>query len=93
MFALLLLAALSLVARTSAEPLCVDYTETRVLVLWYSISGWTQALANEVTIGAQQRDNVLVRNLNVSEAACDDLAWADGLALGSPVGDRLNMGI
>jgi NAD(P)H dehydrogenase (quinone) len=59
-----------------------------VLVLYYSASGNTQAMAELVGEGAKTVAHTDVRVLSVSEAKADDLAWCDGIAVGSPT----NMG-
>jgi NAD(P)H dehydrogenase (quinone) len=61
----------------------------KVLVLYDSASGNTAKMANLVAEGAASIDNIEVRLRRVDEATPDDIAWCDGLALGSPT----NMGL
>ena len=61
----------------------------KVLVLYDSVSGNTAKMAGLVAEGAASIDNIEVRLRRVDEATPDDIAWCDGLALGSPT----NMGL
>ena len=57
-----------------------------VLVTFYSASSaqWTAKMALAVSAGAAS-SGANVRLLRTNETTCDDLLWADGVALGSPV--------
>ena len=61
----------------------------KVLVLYDSASGNTAKMAGLVAEGAASIENMEVRQRRVDEATPDDIAWCDGLALGSPT----NMGL
>jgi NAD(P)H dehydrogenase (quinone) len=45
---------------------------------------WTALLASEVATGAADAGGI-VRLSRTNETSCDDLLWADGIALGTPV--------
>ncbi len=55
-----------------------------ILVLYYSRSGRTEALANSVAKGAESIDGVTVKLKRVDYATVDDLMSCDAVALGSP---------
>eukprot|EP01065_Artemidia_motanka_P047132 TRINITY_DN7307_c0_g3_i1.p2 TRINITY_DN7307_c0_g3~~TRINITY_DN7307_c0_g3_i1.p2 ORF type:complete len:201 (+),score=66.62 TRINITY_DN7307_c0_g3_i1:81-683(+) len=76
--ALLCLAA---VATAAAADSCAN-----VLVTYHSKSSyrWTEKLANEVATGAREY-GAPTRLRSVNETTCDDVIWADGIILGSPV--------
>lgn len=57
----------------------------KVLIAYYSETGHTEAMAKAISAGAKQVENVEVRLLKIEEASADDLFWADGIILGSPV--------
>lgn len=59
-----------------------------VLVLYTSREGNTEAMSRYVEQGALEVPGTEVRRLRASEAALDDLLWAEGVACGSPT----NMG-
>jgi NAD(P)H dehydrogenase (quinone) len=61
----------------------------KILVLFDSKSGNVAQMAELVAEGAKQVPETEVRTRNVDEATADDVAWCDGLAVGSPT----NMGI
>jgi NAD(P)H dehydrogenase (quinone) len=62
----------------------------RILVLFDSASGHTAAMARLVAEGAQRIPHTEVRLRSIDEpSAPEDIAWCDGLALGSPT----NMGL
>ncbi len=56
----------------------------RVLVLYYSKDGHTKMMADLVVEGATGVSPVEVRLNSVNEATAADLAWCDGIAVGSP---------
>jgi NAD(P)H dehydrogenase (quinone) len=60
----------------------------RVLVLYHSASGNTEAMARLVAEGAASVPQTEVRIRAIREAVAEDLVWCDGIALGSPT----NMG-
>jgi NAD(P)H dehydrogenase (quinone) len=85
---LLLLSAVVLMGATDIRTEEDDATATcpQILVTYYSFSvdQWTSKLASEVATGATDAGaNVRLRRTN--ETSCDDMLWADGIALGSPV--------
>ena len=61
----------------------------KILVLYDSASGNTAKMAELVAAGAADIPGMEVRRLNVEEGRADDVAWCDGLAVGSPT----NMGL
>ncbi|MCC6446781.1 MAG: flavodoxin domain-containing protein [Armatimonadetes bacterium] len=61
----------------------------RILVLYDSKTGNTRRMAEHVAAGAGSVPETEVRLLPIEEASADDLAWCDGLAVGSPT----NMGV
>ncbi|HSY42413.1 MAG TPA: NAD(P)H-dependent oxidoreductase [Candidatus Acidoferrum sp.] len=56
----------------------------KILVLYYSEKGHTQAMAELVTDGAKSVPDTEVRLKTVAEATAEDLRWCDGIAVGSP---------
>ncbi|MGC9520372.1 MAG: flavodoxin family protein [Anaerolineae bacterium] len=56
----------------------------KVLVLYDSRSGNTEAMATLVAEGAQTVPGIEVRLLRVDDATADDALWADGIACGTP---------
>ena len=61
-------------------------SDPNILVTYVSESAdqWTAALASEVATGAEDSGGT-VKLSRTNETSCDDLLWADGVALGSPV--------
>ncbi len=57
---------------------------TKILVLYDTRSGHTEAMAELVRDGAAAVPGTEVRLRHVRDAAADDLIWCDGLAVGSP---------
>jgi NAD(P)H dehydrogenase (quinone) len=57
----------------------------KVLVVYYSKTGFTKQMAQAVWEGAKKVPNVEVKLLTVKEAVADDVLWADGIIVGSPV--------
>ncbi|MEM7396628.1 MAG: flavodoxin family protein [Verrucomicrobiota bacterium] len=55
-----------------------------ILVLWHSNEGNTARMAELVAEGAAGLDGTDVRNLSIAEATYEDLAWCEGIAVGSP---------
>ena len=57
-----------------------------VLVTYFSESEvqWTRKLAQSVAQGAEAA-GATTKLLRINETSCDDLLWADAIALGSPV--------
>lgn len=62
---------------------------SKVLVLYDSHSGNTEAMARLVAEGAGLIAGTEVRMKSITDATADDVLWCEGLALGSPT----NMGI
>lgn len=62
---------------------------TNILIAYSSRSNWTNALASHVETGALSTTiaaaPVSTRLRTVDNVSCDDLNWADGIALGTPV--------
>lgn len=61
----------------------------KVLVLYDSATGHTKRMAELVAQGAGGVEGTEVRLLHIDQAAQDDVAWCDGIAVGSPT----NMGV
>ncbi len=60
--------------------------DARLLVVWHSRSGGTQAMVDAVLTGARDPEagDVEVRDVPALEAAADDVRWATGVLLGTP---------
>ena len=60
--------------------------EARLLVVWHSRSGRTQAMVDAVLAGARDPEagDVEVRSVPALEAGADDVRWCTGLLLGTP---------
>src|SRR5580658_5983116 len=56
----------------------------KILVLYHSEKGHTQAMAELVAAGANSVSNTEVRLKTVAGATAADLTWCDGIAVGSP---------
>lgn len=56
-----------------------------ILIVYYSETGNTQAMAEAVAEGAQSIPSALVRLKSVQEATVDDIVSADAIIVGSPV--------
>lgn len=56
----------------------------KVLVMYDSKGGNTEAMATHVAEGARQIPDIEVRLLRVDDATADDALWADGIACGTP---------
>jgi NAD(P)H dehydrogenase (quinone) len=56
----------------------------KILVLYHSNSGNTRQMAQLVAAGAGQLEGAEVRLKDIASADHTDLAWCDGIALGSP---------
>jgi NAD(P)H dehydrogenase (quinone) len=57
----------------------------KVLVVYYSKTGFTKQMALAVVEGVKKVPGVQVRILSVNEAGTTDVLWADGIIVGSPV--------
>ena len=55
-----------------------------VLVVYYSRTGNTKAMAETIADAAHE-EGAVVRLKEVADASTDDLVWADGIVIGSPV--------
>jgi NAD(P)H dehydrogenase (quinone) len=55
-----------------------------ILVLYHSNSGNTAKMGSYIEAGAREVDGINVRTLPIERATVEDLAWCDGIALGSP---------
>jgi len=73
------------VAASIAQWLTEASPTANILVAYDSGTNWTKALAGWVAEGASSENYTSVRLKRIQEVACDDLTWADGIALGSPV--------
>ena len=77
-----------LASQSSAEhalPLDDPINATRVLVSYYSDSGWTKALAEEVAAAVSASPDTRVQLTRTNETSCADMLGADGIIFGSPV--------
>ncbi len=61
----------------------------KILVLYHSASGNTEAMAKLIAEGSSQIPSTEVRLRSTENASPEDIYWCDGLAVGSPT----NMGI
>jgi NAD(P)H dehydrogenase (quinone) len=61
----------------------------RVLILYDSATGHTAKMAELVAEGVDEVEGMEIRVRSVDVATADDVAWCDGLAVGSPT----NMGL
>lgn len=61
----------------------------KVLVLFDSLSGNTEKMAHLVAEGAALIPGMEVKTLKIDQATAEDVAWCDGIAVGSPT----NMGL
>jgi NAD(P)H dehydrogenase (quinone) len=66
------------------EGMSTDPRPGRILVLYHTETGNTRLMAELVAEGARSAPDMEVRLLSVSDATADDLAWCDGMAVGSP---------
>lgn len=57
---------------------------SRLLIVYHSQSGTTQALMNAVKNGAIREEETEVRLVAAMEAGTGDLVWCDGVVFGSP---------
>jgi NAD(P)H dehydrogenase (quinone) len=55
-----------------------------VLVVYYSRTGNTRTMAEAIADAAQE-EGAVIRLKGVDDASNDDLVWADGIIIGSPV--------
>ena len=55
----------------------------KVLVLYFSATGNTRKMAEQVAAGAATIEATEVRLRSIDEATREDLAWCDGIALGA----------
>ena len=62
-----------------------ESNNANVLVVYYSATGHTRAMAEAVAKGARSAEGVAVKLLSVSEAKVDDVLAADAVIVGSPV--------
>jgi multimeric flavodoxin WrbA len=60
--------------------------DARLLVVWHSRSGGTQAMVDAVLAGARDPEvgDVEVRDVPALEATAEDVRWASGVLLGTP---------
>lgn len=70
--------------------ICLSFTTfsayaQKILITYYSESGYTSIMAKSVAEGAQKVNGAEVRLLTIEKTSTDDLLWADGIILGSPV--------
>jgi NAD(P)H dehydrogenase (quinone) len=57
----------------------------KILITYYSESGYTSIMAKSVAEGAKKVDDAEVRLLTIEKTSMDDLLWADSIIVGSPV--------
>lgn len=77
-FRALLLALLLLASPAWAQPVTI-------LIAYDSVDGHTEQLANWIAQGAKEDAESEVRVKRVAEVTLEDLLWADGILVGSPV--------
>ena len=63
----------------------VDVAAQRILVVYYSQSGRTQAMAEHVARGARSVTNIDVHLQSIDSTSANDLRAADAVVVGSPV--------
>ncbi len=79
-------AALVLLSAACCSPAAAGAPTTNVLVAYHTLTNRTGALAAIIASAAAEHSaNVAVRLMPVADVGCDDLTWAHGVALGSPV--------
>jgi len=61
----------------------------KILVLYDSMSGNTAKMAELIAEGVRSIPNMEIRVIKIDDAKADDVAWCDGIAVGSPT----NMGL
>lgn len=59
--------------------------DTRVLIVYDSVDGHTEKVANWIADGVRSQPETTLRLLRVEEASHEDLVWADAILVGSPV--------
>lgn len=57
----------------------------RIVITYFSETGHTKAMAEAVAKGVRNVPGAEVRLLTVDKTSTDDLLWADGIIVGSPV--------
>lgn len=82
---MLCLAFSFLIVATTLPPLFCQRNETRILVVYYSQDGHTQALAKAVADGAGSVRGASVRLKSVADASTADVLDSDAIIVGSPV--------
>jgi NAD(P)H dehydrogenase (quinone) len=61
------------------------YPQVNILVVYYSKTGHTKALAGAVAEGAMLEGKTSVKLLSVDEVKPKEILWADAIIVGSPV--------
>ncbi len=79
MFIIFLIAIIIVAAPVAAEEQGVD-----ILIVYYSMTGNTEAMAHAVAEGVRSVEGAVVTVKKVDEVVKDDLVRADGIILGSP---------
>jgi NAD(P)H dehydrogenase (quinone) len=67
-----------------STPAAADQNETNILIVYYSMTGNTRAMAHAVAEGAASVPGASVVIKTVADVEKDDLVRADGIILGSP---------
>jgi NAD(P)H dehydrogenase (quinone) len=63
----------------------VTAADTRVLIVYDSVDGHTEKVANWIAQGVKEQPDTSLRLLRVEQATHEDLIWADAILVGSPV--------
>jgi len=61
------------------------FSQVNILVVYWSKTGHTEAMAKTVAEGAMLEGKTQVRVLEVGKAGAKDVLWADAIIVGSPV--------
>ncbi|MCZ2156068.1 MAG: flavodoxin family protein [Bryobacterales bacterium] len=77
--------SVTILAIAIALSLTMAAEELRILVAYQSESGQTKILADAIAAGARTVESASVQVKSVADVTSEDLAAADGVALGSPV--------
>jgi NAD(P)H dehydrogenase (quinone) len=75
---------LILVLVSAVTPAAADQNETNVLIVYYSMTGNTQTMAQAVAEGVASVEGAVAVIKKVDEVEKSDLIRADGIILGSP---------
>ena len=72
-------------AHTARAATVAAVEPTRILVAWHTETNRTGTLGAMIAAAADAIEDTRVRAMPVGDVSCDDMEWAHGVALGSPV--------